>query len=130
MVFSLTEDPATKYLDNRNEFGIREAEWYLCSKDTLSPCIMEPYEYQIEECYTELITSLVVPIMSGSEFAGVAGVDLNLSTLQKAIQNVSDNLYDGASRVTLLSSKGLIAASSHYSEHLGRPLSEALPEQA
>ncbi|HIO28251.1 MULTISPECIES: methyl-accepting chemotaxis protein [Marinobacter] len=130
VVFSRTEDPATKYLDNRNEFGIREAEWYLCSKDTLSPCIMEPYEYEIEEGYTELMTSLVVPIMNGSEFAGVAGVDLNLSTLQKAIQNVSDNLYDGASRVTLLSSKGLIAASSHYSEHLGRPLSEALPEQA
>ena len=27
VVFSRTEDPATKYLDERNEFGIREAEW-------------------------------------------------------------------------------------------------------
>ncbi|MDL0430659.1 methyl-accepting chemotaxis protein [Marinobacter sp. TBZ242] len=130
VVFSRTEDPATKYLDDRNEFGIRQAEWYLCSRDTKKPCIMEPYEYEIEDGYSELMTSLVVPILDGNEFAGVVGVDLNLSTLQKAINNVSNQLYDGASRVTLLSNKGLVAASSHYSDYLGRPLSEALPEQA
>lgn len=128
--FSRTEDPATKYLDQRNEFGIREAEWYLCSRDTRKPCIMEPYDYEIEEGYSELMTSLVVPILKDDEFAGVAGVDINLSTLQKTIQNVSRELYDGESRVTLLSNKGLIAASSHYDEHLGRPLSDALPQQA
>ncbi|MFN2360607.1 MAG: methyl-accepting chemotaxis protein [Marinobacter sp.] len=130
VMFSRTEDPATKYLDERNEFGIREAEWYLCSRDSKKPCIMEPYEYEIEEGYSELMTSLVVPILRGDEFAGVAGVDINLSTLQETVQRVSRELYDGESRVTLLSNKGLIAASSHYGEHLGRPLSEALPEQA
>ncbi len=128
--FSRTEDPATKYLDERNEFGIREAEWYLCSRDTGRACIMEPYEYEIEEGYSELMTSLVVPILKNDEFAGVAGVDINLSTLQKTIQNVSRELYDGESRVTLLSNKGLVAASSHYDEHLGRPLSDALPQKA
>ncbi|WP_150912576.1 methyl-accepting chemotaxis protein [Marinobacter halotolerans] len=128
--FSRTEDPATKYLDERNEFGIREAEWYLCSRDTKQPCIMEPYNYEIEEGYTELMTSLVMPILKGNEFAGVVGVDINLSTLQETIESVSRELYSGQSRVTLLSKKGLIAASSHYSEFLGRPLAEALPEKA
>ncbi len=130
VVFSRTEDPATKYLDNRNEFGIREAEWYLCSRDTKQPCIMEPYEYEIKEGYSELMTSLVVPMLDGGKFAGVVGVDINLSTLQQTIRNVSNELYDGKSRVTLLSDKGLIAASSHYDSHLGRPLNEALPELA
>ncbi|MCG2581809.1 MAG: methyl-accepting chemotaxis protein, partial [Marinobacter sp.] len=130
VVFSRTEDPATKYLDNRNEFGIREAEWYLCSRDSKQPCIMEPYEYEIAEGYSELMTSLVVPILDGGKFAGVVGVDINLSTLQQTIRNVSNELYDGKSRVTLLSDKGLIAASSHYDNHLGRPLSEALPRLA
>ncbi|MGF2685973.1 methyl-accepting chemotaxis protein [Marinobacter sp. DUT-3] len=130
VVFSRTEDPATKYLDSRNEFGIREAEWYLCSRDSKQPCIMEPYEYEIEEGYSELMTSLVVPILDGGEFAGVVGVDINLSTLQQTIREVSNELYSGKSRVTLLSDKGLIAASSHYDSHLGRPLSEALPELA
>jgi len=130
MVFSRTEDPAVKYLDSRNEFGIREAEWYLCSRDSKQPCIMEPYEYEIAEGYSELMTSLVVPILDDGKFAGVVGVDINLSTLQQTIGNVSNELYDGKSRVTLLSDKGLIAASSHYDNHLGRPLNEALPELA
>lgn len=130
IVFNRTPDPSVKYLDNRNEFGIREAEWYLCSMDNRKPCIMEPYQYEIEEGYTELMTSLVMPIMDGQTFAGVVGVDINLSTLQKAIEGVSQELYEGDSRVTLLSEQGLIAAASHYSNHLGRPLSEAVPELA
>jgi methyl-accepting chemotaxis protein len=27
------------------EFGIRESEWYLCSKDSKKPCAMDPYLY-------------------------------------------------------------------------------------
>ena len=126
--FSRTEDPATKYLDSLNEFGIREAEWYLCSRDTRAPCIMEPYDYEISEGYSELMTSLVVPILDDGAFAGVVGVDINLSTLQRTISGVSKELFDGKSRVTLISEQGLIAASSHYEAHLGRPLPEALPE--
>ena len=128
--FSRTEDPSTKYLNNRNEFGIREAEWYLCSMDTLKPCLMEPYEYEIQEGYSELMTSLVVPVLNDGQFAGVVGADINLSTLQATIAEVSRELFNGESRVSLLSEGGLIAASSHYQQHLGRPLREALPERA
>ena len=130
VLFNRTEDPSTKYLDNRNEFGIREAEWYLCSRDSLKPCLMEPYEYEIEEGYSELMTSLVVPILNNGEFAGVSGVDINLSTLQATIAGVSQALFNGESRVSLLSEGGLIAASSHYQSHLGRPLQEAVPDLA
>jgi methyl-accepting chemotaxis protein len=130
VTFSRTEDPSSKYLENRNEFGVREAEWYLCSRDSLKPCLMEPYEYEIEEGYSELMTSLVVPIQNNGEFAGVSGVDINLSTLQATIAGVSQALFDGESRVSLLSEGGLIAASSHYQSHLGRPLQEAVPDLA
>ncbi len=130
VVFSRTEDPATKYLDGRDESGIREAEWYLCSMDTRQPCIMEPYDYEIAEGYTELMTSLVLPILKDGAFAGVVGVDINLSTLQSTIEKVSQELYNGESRVTLLSNQGLIAASSHYNDYLGQPLARALPDQA
>jgi methyl-accepting chemotaxis protein len=89
---------------------------------------MEPYDYEISEGYSELMTSLVVPILDDGAFAGVVGVDINLSTLQRTISGVSKELFDGKSRVTLISEQGLIAASSHYEAHLGRPLPEALPE--
>lgn len=128
--FQRTEDASEKYLDERNEFGIREAEWYLCSMDTRAACIMEPYDYEIEEGYSELMTSLVVPILNGTRFMGVVGVDINLSTLQQTIGEVSQALYDGQSRVTLLSEMGLIAAASHDEDYLGRPLKEAAPQQA
>lgn len=130
VVFNRSEDTAFKYLETRNEFGIRDGEWYLCSLESKTPCIMEPYEYEIEKGYTELMTSLVIPILDDGEFAGVTGTDLNLTTLQQAITKVSQTLFDGQSRVTLLSQRGLIAASSHYQDQLGRPLNEALPELA
>lgn len=128
--FSRTEDPSTKYLTDKNEFGIREAEWYLCSMETLKPCMMEPYDYEISEGYSELMTSLVMPIFKDEKFAGVVGADINLSTIQKTLKEVSSDLYDGAGRVTLISEMGLIAGTSHYTDSLGRPLSEALPERA
>ncbi len=130
VVFNRSEDTAFKYLETRNEFGIRDGEWYLCSLESKTPCIMEPYEYEIEKGYTELMTSLVIPILDDGEFAGVTGTDLNLTTLQRAITEVSQTLFDGQSRVTLLSQRGLVAASSHYQDQLGRPLNEALPELA
>lgn len=130
VVFNRMADPAVKYVDDRNEFGIRDAEWYLCSMDSQAPCIMEPYEHELNDGSRALMTSLAMPIMSDRTFAGVVGVDINLSTFQKIITNVSEALYSGQSRITLLSEQGLIAGSSHYQSNLGRPLSEAVPEYA
>ena len=121
-------DPADKYLDSKDEFGMRVSEWYLCPMDTKRPCIIEPYDFELSEGYSVLMTSLVLPIMNGDQFVGVAGADIILSTLQKTIGNVSKELFDGQSRVTLISEQGRIVASSHYGEYLGRPLSEAIPE--
>jgi methyl-accepting chemotaxis protein len=52
---------ADKYITSLNEFGIREAHWYLCAKDTLKPCIMEPYLYEIPSGDSVMLTSLTVP---------------------------------------------------------------------
>ena len=41
--FVQVPDPAVKYVETRNQYGVREAEWYLCSRDSLKPCLMEPY---------------------------------------------------------------------------------------
>ncbi|OUR69233.1 chemotaxis protein [Bermanella sp. 47_1433_sub80_T6] len=120
-----SDDSTEKYNAELDEFGQRDAEYYLCSKDKGVSCTTEPYLYEINKDYSELMTSLVTPVMVAGEFRGIAGIDVNLSTLQKLTETLSKKLYNGQSKITLLSELGLIAASSHYSDKLTRPLKEA-----
>ncbi|MFB2638612.1 methyl-accepting chemotaxis protein [Shewanella bicestrii] len=119
------DDSAEKYVTTLNEFGIGEAEWYLCAKETLKPCLMEPYLYEISPGNTALMTSLTVPVVKHKQFIGVVGVDVNLPVFQALIDKLSKSLYGGQAKVTLLSTRGLVVAASHYSKK-ARPLSESI----
>ncbi|RTR40958.1 methyl-accepting chemotaxis protein [Shewanella canadensis] len=119
------DDAAEKYVTTLNEFGIREAEWYLCAKDSKRPCLMEPYLYEVTPGHNALMTSLTVPVLKNGQFIGLVGIDLNLPIFQKLIKELSDELYQGKAKVTLLSSKGLIVAASHYDKK-ARPIKEAM----
>lgn len=118
-------DSEEKWNAEVGEFGIREAEWYLCSKDSGQPCALDPYLYEISEGYSELMTSLTSPIMVNGAFVGLVGIDVNLPVFQKLTESLSKNLYGGKSRISLISQNGLIASSSHYKNKLTRPLKEA-----
>lgn len=119
------EDSAEKYLTSLNEFGIRDAEWYLCGKETLKPCLMEPYLYEITPGNKALMTSLTVPVLKHKQFIGIVGVDVNLPVFQTLIDKLSKSLYDGQAKVTLLSTRSLVVAASHYSKK-ARPLAESI----
>lgn len=119
------DDSFEKYDETLNDSGIREAEWYLCAKESLTPCLMEPYLYEITPSNTALMTSLTVPIIKHNQFIGVVGGDVNLPVFQGLIDKLSKSLYDGQAKVTLLSSRGLVVAASHYSKK-ARPLSESI----
>ena len=123
----VVDDASEKYVTTKNEFGLREAEWYLCAKDNRKACIMEPYLYEISPGYSEMMTSLTVPILRSGKFIGISGVDITLPVFQTMTEQLSKELYNGQARVTLLSSLDLIVGSSHYKEKLGRPLKEAIP---
>ncbi|HEX5792452.1 MAG TPA: methyl-accepting chemotaxis protein, partial [Rheinheimera sp.] len=115
--FVQTEDPAIKYLDNRNELGLREAEWYLCSRDTLKPCLMEPYIFS-----GTLLTSLVYPVVTQGQFRGVAGVDMNLPVLQNVLVQQAATLYDGKTEMHLVTGRGMLLASNRFASQLGQAL--------
>lgn len=119
------EDANDKYDTTLNEFGVRAAEWFLCAKENHKPCLMEPYLYEISPGNKELMTSLTVPVIRDGRFVGLVGADLNLPIFQRFIGELSKQLYQGNAKVTLLSQKGFIVASSHYNK-LGRPFSEAV----
>ncbi|MCG9736995.1 methyl-accepting chemotaxis protein [Shewanella insulae] len=119
------DDASEKYDATLKEFGVREAEWYLCAMDTKRPCLMEPYLYEITPGNNALMTSLTVPVVVGGSFRGVIGVDVNLPVFQKLIDELSASLYQGKAKVTLLSQKGLVVAASHYDKK-ARPLGESI----
>lgn len=122
--FVQVPDPAVKYADKRNQYGIREAEWYLCSRDSLKPCLMEPYLWEIAPGNSVLLTSLVYPVVTAGTFRGVAGVDMNLPVLQQLLQQQAGQLYAGQAKLYLLSKHGLLLASNALPEQLGKALSE------
>ena len=125
-----TEDPQEKYAATKDEFGQREAEWYLCSKDSGRSCTIEPYLYEIETGREELMTTLAVPVMQGNQFTGLVGADINLPVIQQQMQSIAASLYDGVGEVHLLSAGKRLVASTRYPNQLTRPLREADAELA
>ncbi len=122
--FVQVPDPSVKYVETKNKHGIREAEWYLCSRDQKKPCLMEPYLWEITPGNSVLLTSLVYPVLTAGEFRGVAGVDMNLPVLQTLLQQQAAQLYGGKAKLYLISKFGLLLASNSYPDKLGQPLAE------
>lgn len=128
--FVPTLTPESKYAAAKNAAGVREAEWYLCSRDSKKPCLMEPYLWEISAGNSVLLTSLVAPVVVQGEFRGVAGVDMNLPVLQTLLEKQAKNLYGGEAKLYLLSTHGLLLASNQFPNQLGQSLSSLDPELA
>ncbi len=114
------EDPNEKYGSATDENGIREAEWYLCSMDSLRPCALDPYLYEIEPGREELMTTLTAPVVVSGQFRGLIGADINLPVVQSWIEEQASSLFNGKSSITLISQKGLLIASSKYPNDLSK----------
>ncbi|MCH8550871.1 MAG: methyl-accepting chemotaxis protein [Natronospirillum sp.] len=89
--------------------GVRVGEWYLCSLDTASVCVTEPFNDLETE---QAIIALTTPVLVQDEFRGVVGADLALNHLQDHIESLADSVFEGASRIYLVSPGGQLVASS------------------
>ncbi|TVP52534.1 MAG: HAMP domain-containing protein [Halomonas sp.] len=107
--------------------GVREGEYYLCPRETLSPCVIDPasYDYDGE---TQLVTSFNAPILVDGEFRGVAGVDLALNFIQTLLTQANQALYEGAGRMVLVAGSGGLVADTSGEEALGLPAGESLSD--
>ena len=124
LTYSPVEEAAEKYLAEKDENGIREAEWYLCSYDSKQPCALDPYLYEIEPGKSAMMTSLSAPVMVKGQFRGLVGIDINLPVLQQWIDKQSKSFYDGKSHLTLVSQRQLLVASSQFPANLGQTLAK------
>jgi len=102
--------------------GVRAGEYYLCSKDSGSSCVIDPYLYPIDGEQV-LLTSLVAPVMANGRFIGISGIDISAAFLQSVITDVAAALYQGAGQTLLVSPRGVIAGHSHQPEMIGQNLS-------
>ena len=122
-------DALVGYEDNSRPDGAdRVGEYYLCSKDSHNNCLLEPYIYEVNGVDT-LLTSLVTPILINQKFVGITGLDISLKSLEEIAKQLSDKLYNGHSRVLILSNRGGIASDSQ-GEETGNNIRDFLPKKA
>ncbi len=103
-------------------------DYYLLPRKTKHECILDPYFYPVQG-KPELLTSLVVPIIADETFYGIAGIDLRISSLQKAVDEVK-GFYEGTGQAFLISHNGTLAAVSGSPELAGKPLKDYNKEDA
>ena len=113
--------------DQPNASGQPMNYWYSCSKNTLKPCITAPY-FDTLNGQTEGLVSLAVPYLEKGKYVGVLVVDLSLNDLQGQSEKLSQDIYEGHSRVSIVSDLGVIAANSASAKSVGKFASEVWPE--
>lgn len=118
------DDASAKHDTTLDEFGFRAAQWYLCNKEKMKPCISNPYQFEIRPGYEELMTSLTVPVIANGQFRGVVGTDLNLPILQEQAKVLKASLYGGQANVYVVSQNGLVVAATSAADKLARPFKE------
>ena len=91
------------------ENGVRTGEYYLCPRETLKPCVVDPAPYEVGG-KTVLLASFTVPIVSDGEFMGIAGADLSMEFLQQMLHESNQDLYDGQGEQALVSASGRLVA--------------------
>ncbi|SEI61390.1 methyl-accepting chemotaxis protein [Allopseudospirillum japonicum] len=118
-----------KYNTQKDAAGVRLSEWYLCPKENLRACLLDPYTYEVQGQQV-LMTSLVVPMIKDGRFLGITGVDFHLNFLQEKLQKAAAQFYQGQAHLTLMTQSGRILASTHGETWAGQSLQNQLPALA
>jgi methyl-accepting chemotaxis protein len=97
-------------------------EYFTCSQKSKGECIMEPY-YETVSDQKIFMTSTTYPIIVNGTFYGVVGVDIALDFLQNQANTI--NLYNRTTSMRVLSNMGVIVASSHKLDEIGKLINDA-----
>ncbi|MCK9815558.1 methyl-accepting chemotaxis protein [Pseudomonas sp. MAFF 302046] len=100
--------------------------WFTCPRQTLKPCVIEPYFYVIDG-QKVLMTSIVFPLLVNGKVIASLSVDINLNSLQAMSQSASQRLYDGQTHVSIISPVGLLAGYSPDAGKLSKRLESVDP---
>lgn len=118
-------EPELTYLVDYETAGV--GDYYLIPKNTLAESVLEPYLYPINGVDVAL-TTISVPILKNEKFVGAVGVDFQLSTFQTFADSL--DYLNGAGKMYLISSSGIIVAATGQADLIGGNISEVLPDEA
>jgi methyl-accepting chemotaxis protein len=105
--------------------GVREGEYYLCSRQSKQPCVIDPASYEYGDKQI-LVASFNAPILVNGQFKGIVGNDLPLDFIQGLLSKANDNLYDGVGKMALIAANGTLIAASKDASLIGQPASKTL----
>ncbi|WNJ94413.1 methyl-accepting chemotaxis protein [Vibrio ruber] len=116
--------PDLKYVQDKDDNGVRVSEWYLCPMDTKKACLLDPYLFELTNGQKVLMTTYSTPVMADGKFVGMVGADINLSEIQKKLDQISRTLFDGAGEITIVSDKGVVVGSSELPDAIGKNINK------
>ncbi|MDU8357203.1 methyl-accepting chemotaxis protein [Pseudomonas syringae group sp. J309-1] len=98
--------------------GVRASEYYMCSRDTKKPCVIDPAPYKVGDKMV-MLSSFIEPIMVNGTFQGIVGADLSVNFIQDMLTTADKKLYDGAGEMALISTGGSLVAYTKDASKLG-----------
>ncbi|MCO7627235.1 methyl-accepting chemotaxis protein [Pseudomonas sp. JQ36] len=105
--------------------GVRASEYYLCSKETKKPCVIDPAPYKVGDKIV-MLASFIEPIMLNGAFQGIVGADLSVNFIQEMLLGANQKLYGGAGQMTLIGGNGRIVAYTKDTSKFGEKVSDIL----
>lgn len=110
--------------------GVMKGGWFIGPQTTGKESLLAPLPYIVQGKSVYLAT-MSVPITVGGRFAGVAGADFDLSFVQSLAEKVDESIYKGEGTVSIVTSTGLVVASSADPRAIGGSYSklEAKPDE-
>ncbi|RLD66223.1 MAG: hypothetical protein DRI95_07120 [Bacteroidetes bacterium] len=115
------------YTDSMDIGGIERYTGYHKVMDNKKPAIMEPYWSDYKGTSNIFETTLAVPILKNGEFAGLAGIDIELTEFKNLVANIKP-FNDKNGYAFFMSNEGIYIA--HPEEDLiGQTFAEINPDE-
>ncbi|EPL08540.1 methyl-accepting chemotaxis transducer [Pseudomonas sp. CF161] len=105
--------------------GVRASEYYLCSKESKKPCVIDPAPYKVGDKVV-MLASFIQPILLNGAFQGIVGADLSVNFIQDMLLAANHTLYNGAGEMALIGGNGRLVAYTRDSGKFGEPVSSIL----
>ena len=121
LLFSITKSET-------DSFGNPANDYFACPKQHQTPCLIDPFVFDINGKQV-MVSTVSSPVIVDGVFKGVVGVDLEVTALNQQAKNLNANIYGGKGETFIISAAGVIAGTSGNDALLGKHARESLGDK-